>query len=144
MSATQADGRPCLEAGRHLKHQRHSWLTCPLADPIHDGSSALPEDRVAEFILACDLLGVEEVDLRSLTGLALPDLVTVSDLRDVLAELAAARAALAAGKASVKDAAHELNNLIVIHDNGGTASSPKKIKKAARELLRLIDEGTPE
>lgn len=41
---------------------------------------------------------------------------------------------------SVEDAARELDNLVTIHDNGGTASSPKKIKNAARELLRLLGE----
>lgn len=41
----------------------------------------------------------------------------------------------------VEDAAFWLNNLITIHDNGGTTSSPKKIKAAARELLRLLGEG---
>jgi hypothetical protein len=45
-----------------------------------------------------------------------------------------------AWEASVEDAARELHNLITIHDNGGSASSPKKIKAAARELLRLIGE----
>jgi hypothetical protein len=41
---------------------------------------------------------------------------------------------------SVEDAARDLHNLVTIHDNGGTASSPKKIKNAARELLRLLGE----
>lgn len=41
--------------------------------------------------------------------------------------------------AAVADASHELHNLVTIHDNGGTASSPKKIKKAARELMRLLE-----
>jgi hypothetical protein len=45
-----------------------------------------------------------------------------------------------AWEASIEDAARELHNLITIHDNGGTASSPKKIKRAARELLRLLGE----
>jgi hypothetical protein len=43
-------------------------------------------------------------------------------------------------RASVEEAAWELGNLITIHDNGGTASSPRKIKNAARELLRLLGE----
>ena len=43
--------------------------------------------------------------------------------------------------ASVGDAAAELRELVTIHDNGGSASSPAKIKNAARELLRLIGEG---
>ena len=46
----------------------------------------------------------------------------------------------ASWQASVEDAARELHNLVTIHDNGGTASSPKKIKKAARDLLRLLGE----
>lgn len=43
-----------------------------------------------------------------------------------------------AWEASVEDAARELENLIVIHDNGGTASSPKKIKQQARVLIALL------
>lgn len=43
-----------------------------------------------------------------------------------------------AWESSVEDAARELENLIVIHDNGGTASSPKKIKAQARVLLALL------
>lgn len=42
--------------------------------------------------------------------------------------------------AGVEDAAHALRVLVIIHDNGGTASSPEKIKNAARELLRLLGE----
>lgn len=42
--------------------------------------------------------------------------------------------------ASVADTARELRELMVIHDNGGTSSSIKKIKRAARELLRLLGE----
>lgn len=42
--------------------------------------------------------------------------------------------------AGVEDAARDLHNLITIHDNGGTASSPAKIKRAARKLLRLLGE----
>ena len=42
--------------------------------------------------------------------------------------------------AGVEDASHNLPNLITIHDNGGTASSPAKIKRAARDLLRLLGE----
>lgn len=42
--------------------------------------------------------------------------------------------------ASVEEAAHELRELVTIHDNGGTASSPRKIKNAARELVRLLGE----
>lgn len=40
----------------------------------------------------------------------------------------------------IEDAASYLNDLIVTHDNGGTLSSPKKIKAAALELLRLLGE----
>lgn len=42
--------------------------------------------------------------------------------------------------AGVEDAAANLRELITVHDNGGTASSPKKIKAAARELLTLLAE----
>ena len=42
--------------------------------------------------------------------------------------------------ARVTDAAANLRDLVTIHDNGGTASSPAKIKNAARELLRLLGE----
>lgn len=48
--------------------------------------------------------------------------------------------ALNAWEASVADAARELRELITIHEGGGTASSPAKIKSAARELLRLLGE----
>lgn len=40
----------------------------------------------------------------------------------------------------VGDAAQRLANLVHIHDNGGTASSPAKIKRAALELVRLLGE----
>ena len=43
-------------------------------------------------------------------------------------------------RASVEEAARDLRNLVTIHDNGGRASSPSKIKNAARELLRLLGE----
>ncbi len=42
--------------------------------------------------------------------------------------------------AGISDAAFNLRELVVVHDNGGTASSIKKIKEAARELVRLLGE----
>lgn len=53
------------------------------------------------------------------------------------------RGAYAAGqwRAGLTEAAYRLRELIVIHDNGGAASSPAKIKDAAADLLALLGEG---
>jgi hypothetical protein len=66
--------------------------------------------------------------------------IPLSPSREGLREGAGSRTIINWWAASVTEQAHELRQLIWMHDNGGTASSPKKIKRAARELLRLLGE----
>lgn len=73
-------------------------------------------------------------------GLALPQTEARAEAVSMADPMVRHQFAAGSWTSGVQDAARELRDLITIHDNGGTASSPKKIKAAARELLLLLGE----